>query len=79
MKTLTAILACCLALATLDANAAKRLGGGTSIGKQSSNVTQRQQAAPAPATPANTATATPAPGTPAQAAPAAATAARPAP
>jgi predicted lipid-binding transport protein (Tim44 family) len=49
MKIWVFLLVVLLAVAPLDASAAKRLGGGTSIGKQSSNVTQR--AAPAPATP----------------------------
>ena len=50
MKLWTALLACTLVLATLDAEAARRMGGGRSIGKQSDNVTQRQ--ATPPATPA---------------------------
>src|SRR5947209_18198714 len=37
-----------------DAEAARRLGGGQSLGRQSSNVTKREQAAPAPGTPAAT-------------------------
>src|SRR5574343_694129 len=60
-KFLTLMLAGVLALGSLNAEAARRLGGGKSIGQQSSNVTQReavrpqapvapaQQAAPAPA------------------------------
>jgi predicted lipid-binding transport protein (Tim44 family) len=40
------IMAASLALVSFDADAAKRLGGGKSVGKQSNNVTQ-QQAAPA--------------------------------
>lgn len=60
MKFLTLLLTAFLALASVDADAA-RLGGGRSIGRQSSNVTQRQAApaqgavrpaAPAPAAPA---------------------------
>ncbi len=74
-KFLTLMLAGVLALGSLNAEAARRIGGGKSIGQQSSNVTQReavrpqapvaptQQAAPAPAP-----TAKPAPA-PAQAAP----------
>ena len=74
-KFLTLMLAGVLALGSLNAEAARRMGGGKSIGQQSSNVTQReavrpqapvaptQQAAPAPAP-----TAKPAPA-PAQAAP----------
>ncbi len=42
----TGVMALSLALTSLDADAAKRLGGGKSMGKQSNNVTQ-QQAAPA--------------------------------
>ena len=56
MKLWTIALAACLAAATMHADAA-RIGGGRSVGKQSSNVTQRQatpdatpkQAAPAAA------------------------------
>lgn len=52
MKFWTLIFALFLVLASLNAEAA-RLGGGRSIGRQSSNVTQRQAApAPAPVTPA---------------------------
>src|SRR5437899_10323109 len=69
------MLVCALAIVSIDADAA-RLGGGRSIGKQSSNVTQRQATPPAspsaPGAPAQSANnATPAPATPA-AAPAAA-------
>ena len=46
MKTLTIALACFLAVASLEAQASKRLGGGSSVGRQSANVTQRN-AAPA--------------------------------
>ena len=56
MKIWTIALAGCLAMASLQAEAAKRLGGGGSIGRQSTNVTQRQQSAPAPAAPATTGT-----------------------
>lgn len=72
MKIWTVLLAFCLAAGAIDAsaNASKRLGGAGSVGKQSGNVTQRQQQTP-PSTP----TATPAP---TQAAPAAATAPKPA-
>ena len=60
-KILTLMLAGVLALGSLNAEAARRLGGGKSLGQQSTNVTQReavrpqapvapaQQAAPAPA------------------------------
>ena len=55
------ILTMLLALSTLNAEAARRMGGGKSTGQQSSNVTQREAAKPAaptqaaaakPATPA---------------------------
>lgn len=51
MKLWSALLACTLALAAIDADAARRLGGGRSVGKQSGNVTQREAAPQAPATP----------------------------
>lgn len=52
MKFWTVFLALVLALGAMDADAARRLGGGGSIGRQSSNVTQRQSAAPvAPTSP----------------------------
>src|SRR3954470_11383140 len=54
MKVLTLFLAAVLALGAFDAEAARRLGGGGSIGRQSSTVTQRQ-ASPAPASPTNAA------------------------
>ena len=41
MKLLAFILATTLALAGFNADAAKRMGGGGSVGKQSNNVTQR--------------------------------------
>ena len=61
MKFWISVIAMLLALVSFEAEAARRLGGGTSIGKQSPNVTQRtapgaapNQAAPAaaPVTPA---------------------------
>ncbi len=63
MKILTMILSAVMALtvtfASVEAQAA-RLGGGKSVGKQSSNVTQRQAApAPGPAAPAAPAAAAP--------------------
>jgi predicted lipid-binding transport protein (Tim44 family) len=79
MKLWTASLVTALALAGLDADAASRLGGGRSVGRQSSNVTQRQAAQPAPAAPAQQGAGVPAnqsanqaarPATPPQAAPA---------
>lgn len=48
MKLWNLVLVAALALTGVHAEAAKRLGGGGSMGKQSSNVTQRQ-ASPAPA------------------------------
>ncbi len=43
----TLVFAGALALGSLEVEAAKRLGGGSSVGKQSSNVTQRDAAKPA--------------------------------
>jgi predicted lipid-binding transport protein (Tim44 family) len=74
MKLWALALAVALTLSGMDAEAARRLGGGKSIGKQSSNVTQREAANPAPAAPSqsvNGSTAKPAP------APAASPAAQP--
>ena len=69
MKLWTFILATMMALTRLSADAARRLGGGGSVGKQSGNVTQRQAAPQTPAAPAQGATNTAAkPGTPAAAA-----------
>ena len=69
MKAWSLVLACMLAFASLDADAARRMGGGGSVGKQSGNVTQRQAAPQTPAAPAQGATNTAAkPGTPAAAA-----------
>jgi predicted lipid-binding transport protein (Tim44 family) len=59
MKLLTLVLCAALALVTLDAEA-KRLGGGKSFGKQSSNVTQRDAAPAAPAQNVNSAAPKPA-------------------
>jgi len=50
MKLWSVVLVAMLALAHADADA-RRLGGGKSVGKQSSNVTQRESATPPPATP----------------------------
>ena len=67
MKLWALALAVALTLSGFDAEAARRLGGGKSFGKQSSNVTQRDAASPAPASPAapgqnvNNAAAKPAP------------------
>lgn len=49
MKLWSLVLVSVLALASLDADAARRLGGGGSMGKQSNNVTQREAAKPAQA------------------------------
>ncbi|MDI9332260.1 MAG: Tim44-like domain-containing protein [Alphaproteobacteria bacterium] len=49
-------LALLMGLTGLQAEASKRLGGGQSTGRQSSNVTQREAARPAPATPAQNTT-----------------------
>ncbi len=55
MKLWSVVLVAMLAFAHADADA-RRLGGGNSVGKQSSNVTQRESAAPAgPAQNANNA------------------------
>jgi predicted lipid-binding transport protein (Tim44 family) len=51
MKLWTVILAGVLALGALDAEAARRLGGGGSAGRQSSSVPERPSAAPAQAAP----------------------------
>lgn len=47
MKLWTVLLAGVMALGALDAEAARRLGGGGSVGRQSPNVTQRQSTPPA--------------------------------
>lgn len=47
MKLWTVMLAGVLTLGALDAEAARRLGGGGSVGRQSPNVTQRQATPPA--------------------------------
>jgi predicted lipid-binding transport protein (Tim44 family) len=54
MKFWTVFLALVLALGAMDADAARRLGGGGSIGRQSGNVTQRYNTPPAaPTAPSN--------------------------
>ncbi len=71
MKLWSLVLVAALALTGLNAEAAKRLGGGKSMGQQSSNVTQRQ-ATPPPAAPGQNAAQAapqPAPGMPPAAAP----------
>jgi len=49
MKIWSVLLAAALILSGVNAEAAKRLGGGKSVGKQSSNVTQREATPAAPA------------------------------
>src|SRR6478752_3863372 len=75
MKLWSLVLVVLLAFSSMDADAARRLGGGGSMGKQSSNVTQRQSTPPA-AAPNNAQNANNA-AKPAPAAPAAAPAKRP--
>jgi len=69
-RLLSFSLATLLCLTSLQSEAAKRLGGGQSVGRQSSNVTQREAARPAPATPAQNQAAPAAQPSPAPAAPA---------
>ena len=77
MKIWAIILTATLALTTvMDADAARRLGGGKSFGRQSNNVTQREATPAAPAAPAQNSAAAARPNTPA-AAPAAAAPKRP--
>lgn len=61
MKFFSLILVGLMALASMDAEAARRLGGGKSFGKQSGNVTQREAAPTAPGGAAQNAAAKPAP------------------
>jgi len=67
MKLWSAILVCALAFSGLNAEAARRMGGGGSMGKQSSNVTQKSATPVAPAQNANSAAAKPAAAAPAAA------------
>lgn len=67
MKRWLSLLSLCLALVAGQAEAAKRFGGGKSIGQQSSNVTQRQAAPAAPTQATNTTANTPSPAAPAAA------------
>jgi len=53
-KLMTLMLAGVLALGSLNAEAARRLGGGKSIGQQSNQVTKRDAAPQTPAAPAQT-------------------------
>jgi predicted lipid-binding transport protein (Tim44 family) len=48
---MTGLLTVSMALISMDAEAAKRMGGGKSFGKQSNNVTQREAAPTPPAAP----------------------------
>ena len=80
MKTIaTLMLTAVMALSSLDAEAARRIGGGKSMGQQSNQVTQREAARPqTPATPAQQQAAPQTPAAnPAAAAPAAAAAKKP--
>jgi len=61
MKLWSVVLVALLSVASLDAEAARRLGGGSSVGRQSNNVTQRE-AAPKPAAPAQNQAAPASPG-----------------
>jgi predicted lipid-binding transport protein (Tim44 family) len=65
MKLWSAILVCALAFSGFNAEAARRMGGGGSMGKQSSNVTQKNAAPAAPAQNATNSAAKPAVNTPA--------------
>ena len=73
MKLWSAILVCALAFSGLNAEAARRMGGGGSVGKQSNNVTQKSAPPAAPAQNATNSTAA----KPAAAAPVAAPAVTP--
>ena len=62
-KLISIVLVCMMAFASVSAEAAKRMGGGKSVGQQSSNVSKKQAAPPAQATPPTAAPAA-APGRP---------------
>lgn len=68
MKIWMLVLVALMTLSSMDANAGRRLGGGKSMGKQSTNVAQREAAPAAPAAPGagvnNAAAAKPAAGAP---------------
>src|SRR6476661_5127460 len=51
MKLWTSALVAALVVASVDADAARRLGSGRSIGRQSPNVTQREATRPPPSAP----------------------------
>lgn len=55
MKITSFVLTCFLLLISLHADAAKRFGGGKSMGQQSNNVTQREASRPPPNAAPNTA------------------------
>ena len=59
-KLFTAVFVIAMACATIHAEAAKRLGGGKSMGQQSNTVTQREAAKPVPAATPNAAPTAPA-------------------
>ena len=72
MKIFSVVLAVLMLVVSLHAEAARRLGGGRSMGQQSGNVTQREAARPAPAATPNAApnaAPAPAPAAPPAAAP----------
>jgi predicted lipid-binding transport protein (Tim44 family) len=48
MKFITVVLTLFMAMASMHADAARRMGGGKSFGQQSGNVTQREATRPAP-------------------------------
>ena len=50
-KLISIVLVCMMAFASAGVEAAKRMGGGKSVGQQSSNVSKKQAAPPAQATP----------------------------
>jgi len=62
-KLITILLVSILSFASVGAEAAKRMGGGKSVGQQSSNVSKKQAAPPSQATPPQAAP-TPAPSRP---------------
>ena len=64
MKFTSFVLVCLLALTSFHADAARRMGGGKSLGQQSNNVTQREATRPASPNAAPNAAPSPTPGTP---------------
>ncbi|MEO5671864.1 MAG: Tim44-like domain-containing protein [Ramlibacter sp.] len=52
MRIWSMLLVAMLAMASFESEAARRMGGGGNVGRQSGNVSQREAAKPAPATPA---------------------------